>query len=620
MPARQFDLRIRVKAKDEASGVLGAIGGGLQKLGTIAIAGIGAVGAGVAYIASQAIPAASDLNESLNASSVVFGEAAGIIQDFGKTSAEAVGMSESAFNQLAAQTGSMLQNYGLDANEAANATIDLGKRAADMASIFNTDVSDAMTAINAAMRGEADPIERFGVSMSMAKVEAQALAMGFEKVDGQFEQAALTQARLALLMDQTSTIAGDFSNTSDQLANATRINEARWANFMGTLGKLGLPIMTTMQGILMDVGDWALPLVEGAIDDLLPKVESIAGGISTFVGALLSGQPPIDAFTTMLSDIGLDGLASTIESIMPGIDAFIAKAGEILGPIIGWVQNNVSLNDILVGLGVAIGTVVIPAIISVISTIAPIIAIFAAVVLAVSLLRNAWENDFLGLRTIFENVWNNGIVPAFEYVKAELLPRVMEVFDRLSVIWENKILPQLARLGINLDGSLGPIIEQVLIIGIGEAVKALEILIDAIDWMIPLVDRWASGIKSIVNLFLWWRNGIQDVVRAIANLKLPVWLTPGSPTPFETGLWGINDAMDEMARKQLPSLSRGLGITNPLQPAVAGAGAAGGAGGGEIIRLEVPVILNGREVGYGAVEGTLDAFRQRGVTLNSGVD
>ena len=32
----------------------------------------------------------------------------------------------------------------------------------------------------------------------------------------------------------------------------------------------------------------------------------------------------------------------------------------------------------------------------------------------------------------------------------------------------------------------------------------------------------------------------------LRNLKLPDWLTPGSPTPLEMGIHGINDALGDL--------------------------------------------------------------------------
>jgi hypothetical protein len=210
-------------------------------------------------------------------------------------------------------------------------------------------------------------------------------------------------------------------------------------------------------------------------------------------------------------------------------------------------------------------------------------------------------------------VWDQGIKPAFEYMKAELFPRVTELTQRLAAVWQEKVVPALERAGIQLEGDFIPALGDFLVYAIGLVITNIEYFIDVLEWLEPAIVSVIDAVAWVIDLFTEWRRVTADLMRSISNLSLPPWLTPGSPTPLELGVRGINDAMDEMARKQLPSLSRGFGIANPLQPAVAGAGAAGG-GGGELIRLEVPVILDGREVGYGAIEGTLEALRQRGKT------
>jgi hypothetical protein len=80
----------------------------------------------------------------------------------------------------------------------------------------------------------------------------------------------------------------------------------------------------------------------------------------------------------------------------------------------------------------------------------------------------------------------------------------------------------------------------------------------------------------------------------ISSLKLPDWLTPGSPTPLEMGLRGISAAMKEAA-----ALSAGM-MAPTMAPAAVPAGGAGyrsdnlsyqsssGPGGGpQIIQLVV---------------------------------
>jgi hypothetical protein len=71
---------------------------------------------------------------------------------------------------------------------------------------------------------------------------------------------------------------------------------------------------------------------------------------------------------------------------------------------------------------------------------------------------------------------------------------------------------------------------------------------------------------------------LKDMAAKIANLKLPDWLTPGSPTPFEMGLRGIGKAIKDLNNFDLPRLKAGVDIqapTGPLGMAIAGAGAGG---------------------------------------------
>jgi hypothetical protein len=200
--------------------------------------------AGLAVGAAFSVKAASDLSESVNAVQVVFGRASQKVLEFGKNAATSVGLSARAFNELVTPIGASLRNVGLSADEAGRESIKLAKRAADMASVFKVDVSEALEAIQAGLRGEADPLERFGVGLSDAAVQAKALELGMKKTDGQLSASQKTQARLAILYEQTNRVAGDFENTSDELANQQRILRAQLENTAASLGSALLPAAT----------------------------------------------------------------------------------------------------------------------------------------------------------------------------------------------------------------------------------------------------------------------------------------------------------------------------------------------------------------------------------------
>ena len=114
------ELEIIIGLTDKTKGPLGSIGRNLQKVGKIAmgaaLGGVAALGAGIFLLAKKAIPAASDLVESINAVEVVFEDNADTILEWGKTAAKTAGLSQAEFAQMAAQTGAMLQTFGLDAD------------------------------------------------------------------------------------------------------------------------------------------------------------------------------------------------------------------------------------------------------------------------------------------------------------------------------------------------------------------------------------------------------------------------------------------------------------------------------------------------------------------------
>src|SRR3990167_3504885 len=160
------------KAFNDASKSAGGFGKALADVSKIAAGFVLAKGIlELPKLFNAPIKAASDLGESLNAVQVIFGKTSDKILEFGKISSKQAGLSQRAFNQLATPLGAMLKNAGFKLDQVADTTIDLTKRAADMASVFNTSVEDALGAVTAALRGETDPIERYGVSVNAAKTE-----------------------------------------------------------------------------------------------------------------------------------------------------------------------------------------------------------------------------------------------------------------------------------------------------------------------------------------------------------------------------------------------------------------------------------------------------------------
>lgn len=213
-----------------------AVGSTLTKALTLPI--LGAAGAAVKF--------ASDLQESTNAVNVTFGDSARIITAWGENAATQAGLSRSEFNETATQIGVLLQQTGKDFDAVAEDTIELTQRAADLASIYNTDVKDATIALGAALRGESEPARRYGVLLSENAVQAKALELGLGGLTGELTEADKVQARYAIILESTAAVAGDFANTSEDSANSLRVLRAQSIDLAADLGQELLPIFADL--------------------------------------------------------------------------------------------------------------------------------------------------------------------------------------------------------------------------------------------------------------------------------------------------------------------------------------------------------------------------------------
>ena len=193
---------------------------------------------------------------------MVFGEGAKTILDFSRTTKTAAGLAAADFNQLSATTGALFTNFGLSEKEAADETINLTRRAADLASVFNVDVKDALFALQAGIRGETEPLRRFASDVTDASLELYLMNKGIDQSVTDMTQAEKGLLRYEVAMEQTSKVAGDFQNTSTSAANATRVLKAQIKDLAAHMGKGLLPVFEKgikwVQGFVTELSDGGL--------------------------------------------------------------------------------------------------------------------------------------------------------------------------------------------------------------------------------------------------------------------------------------------------------------------------------------------------------------------------
>ncbi len=224
--------------------------------------------------AKSSIAAFTNLEESANAVNVQFEEGSGVIKDFARDAATSVGLSTASYQQLSVTTGALLSNFIADNRAAAEETAVLTQRAADLASVFNTDVEEALVAVQAAVRGEAEPIRRFGVLLDDVSVRAKAVELGLAASTKEVDNQGKAAARLAIIYEQTEKVAGDFVNTQDSLANQQKILSAEFENAQAEVGEALAPAMLELIGV---VNDNLIPAMVDLIPLLVLATEALGG-------------------------------------------------------------------------------------------------------------------------------------------------------------------------------------------------------------------------------------------------------------------------------------------------------------------------------------------------------
>lgn len=313
MATRTVSVDLRAKVGNYVSGMKQAEAATERvekstRMAKVQMAAMGVAGAAAgAYVAAQfarkIITAASDLNETINKSSVVFGRNAAAMQQWSQGAAKSFGMSQNAALGAAATYGNLFVSLGLGQDESVKMSKRLVELAGDLASFNNTDPTTALDALRSGLVGEVEPLRKFGISLQDATLKQKALDMGLiANTKGVLPPAIKAQAAYALILEQSTTAQGDFKRTSGGLANQQRILNAQWEDAQASLGQALLPTMTEAVTVLNNMlGAWnALP----------QPLKTVAVGVAAVTAAVVFAIPRIAAARAALAELGITSRVS----------------------------------------------------------------------------------------------------------------------------------------------------------------------------------------------------------------------------------------------------------------------------------------------------------------------
>lgn len=545
---------------DGIGGAIGAQTGGkfsagfgasLKSLAVVAGGALAAVGAGRFF--TESIKQSSDLGESINAVNKAYGDYASDVLSLGGDVANRLGLSTVDFNAAAVRFSAFAERVVGQGGDVAGFVDSLTTRAADFASVFNIDVSEALQVFQSGLSGEAEPLKRFGINLLDSEVKAYAYANGIGTVGKELTEAEKVQARYGLLLQSTAKTAGDFADTSDGLANSQRILAANIENLQAQVGNGLTPVMATLTSALVPLAEVIFPALANFLNTYIaPSLQRAADAFKAFaVSAGEGGMTATKLFDNLRQLVidfieggGLERIFAklaefrmaffdSISKALPGIiDAMVEFVPVILKFLVGdllpqVIKELTGIIDELAQLLIELAPVIINALVSLIPDL-----LDAAVLLFKALIDALIEITPLLIETVID------LLPVIIEALVDMLPELIDAAFRLfSGIIQGlinatpkiiqaviglipvmvdaliKSIPQLIRAGIDLiTGLARGIIDNAPRI-LGAAVAAVgETLVGGVKSFLGIRSPSRVFYEVGENVSLGLANGIEDSV------------------------------------------------------------------------------------------------------------
>lgn len=283
-------------------------------------------GAAAIALGGIATKAASDLEQSMGTVDDIFKQYAGTVHKHAQAAATDVGLSANAYNELASLISTQLKNGGTALDELAGKSHNLIALGSDLAAGFGGSTKDAVEAISSALKGERDPIEKYGVSLRQTAIDAKAAELGFTKVGGSLTDEASQAATLALIMEQTSDMHGKFARETDTLAHKQEVLKAKLENMAASIGTYLIPAASAAVGWISDKIEPALAALSAWIENtVIPAVRQLA---DKFAADIL---PNLKEFAAFITGNVIPALSSAVKWLIDNRSTLITMTAAIVG-------------------------------------------------------------------------------------------------------------------------------------------------------------------------------------------------------------------------------------------------------------------------------------------------
>lgn len=573
--------------------------GGLGKLGKFMSGAFAGAIAAVSFGAvigemKEAIKLAGDYQQSVGAIDSIFKDQAGKMHSKADSAAVDVGLNKNEFNELGSVLGAQLKNAGTPMDQLSDKTSNLITLGADLSSMFGGTTKEAIEAVSSALKGEMDPIEKYGITLSAAALEAEALSKGLIKpiVDADLvadattkmqiaqkkhnetvakygkdsmeaakSQSALNSAERAFdkatagkipklegeakalavqsaLYAQSADAQGNFAKESDTLQGQQQRLNAEVANMKIAAGTAFIPAMTKIVEVIRATVIPALQNMGQWISDNQAWLKPLAVTIAATAGAFLAFKGIAGMILGITKAVSLFKVGFTALNIVMKANIFVLIASAIAGLVVGFIylwKTNEGFRNFFINTWNAISGFFVSIWEGYLKPAFTAVGeVFGQVIGAiVGYWNNTLKPIFVAIGSVFKTIWETVLKVAFTALKIY----VAVIFTAIKLYWEHVLKPVFQAIG-----SFFKFVWE-------------KILKPTIDIIKKAFNIWMTVVK------FYWNNILKPVFQAIGSFFKWVWekLLKPAFNALKTGFQNIVNNIKFFWNKYLKPVFQAIG-------------------------------------------------------------
>ncbi len=480
------------------------------------------VTAPLAGIAAYTVKVASDAGELQSAFDYTFGAMAESMNSWAESTGNAMGRAKQSMQEGALALGVLFNQAAPNAAAAASLSQQFTELAVDAESFFNVPFNEALEKIRSGLTGEAEPLRKFGVFLSEAKVEAKALEMGLIKEGQELNENGKIMVRAAVIAAEMNAAKGDAERTAGSLANQVRSLKEELRELIIDMGQRLEPIATRMVTWLRSAVQWFKNLPESVKDGIIQ------------MAAFAAAAGPVLVILSTLAAVALPLFLTRMGPVFAILTAIINPVGAAV----------VMLVKLAGGFGAVAGAI---------ARVVPLFARLAGPVgLAITLLSLFGDNIARGFSQFFRQV-SAAIGPAVQAMFAAIAELAGNVSNALAELAASPI-GQRVQGWIEVFGKLIEILLNLMGYGLGVVISGFATMVTTVidllnglvvtatkllsgDW----VGAWNAAVetvgRAVIRIGQWvakiwpWLGGMIQMLGQLTGASITAPKAPGSSSP-----------------------------------------------------------------------------------------